>query len=149
MDRRRDVSEVFGNHGQMAELVRDGVEELGAGPGSPTAFLRRRVARRDRPVGDETAEVVDAAEVDELEDTPEPLAPPAVAGRAVDGPVVERIPPALAARAERVGRGTRDLASREQLGPAAQVGALVGDVDRHVADEPDAALRRITAQRSP
>ena len=88
-------------------------------------------------------------EVDELERAPEPLAPPAVAGRAVDRPVVERVPPALAGRAERVRRRAGDLAAREQLRPAGDVGAAVGDVDRQVADQPDAALGRVRAQRSP
>src|SRR5207249_5144854 len=60
VDRRRDVSEVFGDHGQVAELALDGAEELGAGAGPPAATLGRRVLRRDRPIGDEATEVIDA-----------------------------------------------------------------------------------------
>ena len=119
------------------------------GPRPPASALRRRVPRRNRPVGDEAAEVVDAGEVDELEGAPEPLAPPVEAGRAVDRPVVQRVPPALAGRAERVGRRAGDLAAREQLRPAIVIGAAVGDVDRHVADQPDAALGRVGPQRPP
>ena len=147
--RRRDVAEVLGDQRQIAELALDRAEELGPGTGPPAAALRRRVPRRNRPVRDEAAEVVDPADVDELERAPEALAPPAVAGRTVDGPVVERVPPALAGRAERVGRRAGDLAAREQLRPAGVIGAVVGDVDRHVADQPDAALRGVAAQRPP
>ena len=149
VDRRRDVAEILRDQRQVAELALDRAEQLGAGAGPPAPALRRRVPRRNRPVGDEAAEVVDAGEVDELEGAPEPLAPPVEAGRAVDGPVVERVPPALAGRAERVGRRAGDLAAREQLRPAIVIGAAVGDVDRHVADQPDAALGRVGPQRPP
>src|SRR5205823_10818467 len=94
-------------------------------------------------------EVVDAAEIDELERPPEALPPPAEAGRAVDGPVVQRVPPALAARAEGVGRRAGDLAVREQLRPGREIGSLVGDVDRDVPNQPDAALGGVAAQRPP
>ena len=71
----------------------DCAEQVEARPGPPAAVLRGLVVLGDRPVGDEAAEVVDAAYVDEFERAAEALAPPAVAGRAVRGPVVERIPP--------------------------------------------------------
>ena len=93
------------------------------GPRPPASARRGRVPRRDRPVRDEAAEVVDAREVDELEDAPEALDPPVVAGRAVHRPVVERVAPALAVRAQRVGRRAGDLAAREELRPALDVGA--------------------------
>ena len=115
-DRRRDHAEVLGDQRQLAELALDRVEELGARARAASARASRvRVPRRDRPVGDEAAEVVDAREVDELERAPEALDPPAVAGRAVRGPVVERVAPELAVRAERVGRRAGDLAVREEL----------------------------------
>ncbi len=123
VDRRRDVAEILGDQRQVAELALDRAEELGAGSRPPVSALRRRVPRRNRPVGDEAAEVVDAAEVDELERAPETLAPPVEAGRAVDGPVVQRVPPALAGRAQRVGRRAGDLAAGEQLRPAVVIGA--------------------------
>src|SRR5439155_1574547 len=55
----------------------------------------------------------------------------------------------LAGRAERVGRRAGDLAVREQLRPAVEIGALVGDVDGQVADQADAALGRVGAQLPP
>src|SRR5262249_34561340 len=141
--------EILGDQGQVTELTLDRSEEVRAGPGPPVAGLRRRVPRRNRPVGDEAAEVVDATEVEELERAPEPLLPPAKDGRTVDRPVVERVPPALAGRAERIGRRTGDLTVGEQLRPALVVGAAVGDVDRQIADEADAALGRVLAQPTP
>ena len=149
VDRRRDVPEILGDHRQPAELALDRAEELGSRARPPAPALRRRVPRRNRPVGDVAAEVVDAAEVDELERAPKALAPPAVAGRAVDGPVVQRVPPALAGRAERVGRRPGDLAVREQLRPASEIGALVGHVDREVADQPDRRARPRTPAALP
>ena len=149
VDRRRDVSEVLRYQRQIAELSPDRVEELDAGPRPPVSELRGRVPRRNRPVRDEAAEVVDPAEVEELERAQEALPPPAVAGRTVDGPIVERVPPPLAVRAEGVGRRSRDLAAREQLRPGVEVGAAVGDVDRQVADQPDAALGGVLPQRPP
>src|SRR6185437_10740566 len=117
VDRRGDVAEILRDQRQVAELALDRVEELRAGARSPASAFGRRVPRRDRPVGDEAAEVVDPAQVDELEGAPEALSPPAVAGRAVRGPVVERVPPALAGRTERIGRRPRHLAVREELRP--------------------------------
>src|SRR5581483_6661441 len=89
------------------------------------------------------------AEVDELERAPEALAPPAEAGRAVHGPVVQRVPPALAGRAERVGGRTGHLTAREQLRPAGDIGTAVRDVDGQIADQPDAALSGVVPQLPP
>src|SRR4029079_4248253 len=71
-----DVAEILRDQRQVAKLAFDRAEELGAGASPPAPALRRRVPRRNRPVGDEAAEVVDAGEVDELQRAPEPLAPP-------------------------------------------------------------------------
>src|SRR6185312_9164366 len=134
---------------QLSELALDGAEELGAGPSAPAAPPGGPVPRRNRPVGNEAAKVVDAREIDELARAAEALDPPAVAGRAVHRPVVQGIPPVLPVRAQRVGRRARDLAVREELGPGLDVGASIRDVDRHVADQADAALARVRAQLRP
>ena len=61
-------------------------------------------------------------------------------------PAVQRVAPALAGGAEVVGRHAGHhgrpavRVELEQLGPRPDVGALVGDEDRHVADDLDAAL---------
>src|SRR5207237_6180283 len=148
-DRRRDVAEILGDQREVAELALDRTEELGAGAGPPVPAPGGRMPRRNGPVGDEAAEVVDATEIDELERTPEALPPPAEASRPIDGPVVQRVPPALAARAESVGRSSGHLAAREQLWPTGKIGSLVGDVDRQIADQPDTTLGGVAAQRPP
>src|SRR4051794_11788197 len=148
-DRLSDVAEILGDQRQVAELALDRSEELGARAGAPVPAPRRRVPLGNGPVGDEAAEVVDATEIDEFERPPEALAPPAEVRRAMDGPLVERVPPALARRAEGVGGRAGDLTAREQLGPGVVIGAAVGDVDRQVADQPDAALARIVPQSPP
>src|SRR5438270_665387 len=83
-----------------------------------------------------------ASAVDELEGAAEALDPPAVARRAVRMPCVERIAPVLAEPIQRIRRRTRDLASLEQLGMRDVLGAAGRDVDRHVPDQPHAALAR-------
>ncbi len=110
--RRRDHAEILGDRRAAPPSARlDRVEELAAGAALPAPVARGLVALGDRPVRDEAAEVVDAREVDELEDAAEALDPPAVARRAVHGPVVERVAPVLAVGVQRVGRRARDLAA--------------------------------------
>ena len=80
-------------------------------------------ALRNRPVGDEAAEVVDPHQVDELEATPEALRPPAIPAPLQRRPVIERIPPELARGAERVGRRAGDETPPEELRMERVVGA--------------------------
>ena len=64
-------------------------------------------------------------------------------------PGVERIPPVLPVRVECVRRRAGDLGPLEELRPGLDVGAFVGDVDRHVADQSDAARAGVLAERVP
>ena len=70
-------------------------------------------------------------------------------------PVVERVPPELAGRAEVVGRHARDgggLAARveaEQLGPRPDLDRVVRDVDGHVAEQRDPERAAARAERVP
>src|SRR4051794_16109132 len=147
--RRCDRAEVLRDQRHVAELVAYRVEQLAAGSAAPDALARRPVPGFDGPVGDEAAEVVDSRRVDELERAPKAFDPPAVAGGALDVPVVERVAPQLAARAPVVGRHPRDDALLEELRPPLMVGPAGRHVDRQVADQPHAARTRIRAQRSP
>ena len=54
-------------------------------------------------------------------------------------PVVERIAPELAGRAEGIRRRAGDEAALKQLGMRELVGAAGSDVERDVADQPHAA----------
>src|SRR5205823_5338075 len=112
----------------IASRARDSIAirisvRLGSRPTHPAAALRRPVAPRHRPVGDEAAEVVQSRQVEELERPAEPVGPPAVPGRAMDGPVVEGIPPELTGRAECVGWDTGDGVAAEELRVRFVVGA--------------------------
>src|SRR5439155_25288520 len=100
--------------------------------GPPAAAAGGGRTGRDGPVCDEAAEVVDPGKVDQLERTAQARDPPAVALPAVHVPVVERVAPELAVRAERVRRRARDLALLEQLGLRLVICALASDVDRDV-----------------
>src|SRR5262249_37503259 len=60
VDRWCDVAEILRNERQVTELALDRAEELGAGASAPAPALCGRVSRRNRPVGDEATEVVDA-----------------------------------------------------------------------------------------
>src|SRR5690242_154106 len=133
----------------MAERTLDRREQLATGRGAPASVPRGLVPSRNRPVGDEAAEVVDARDVDELERPCEALDPPAEAGPPMLGPVVQRVAPMLPVRVQRIGRCAGYLAAREELRPRRDVRALVGDVDRDVADEPHAPVARVVAQRAP
>ncbi len=148
-DRWGDDAEVLGDQRQLAELGLGGPEDLSARAGAPAAALRSSVPRRNRPVGDEAAEVVNACQVDELEGTAEALGPPAVVRRPVDAPVVQRIAPVLAGAGEIVGRRACDLAPAEELRVREVLSASLRDVDRDVAEDAHLALAGVVAQRVP
>ena len=119
------------------------------GPASPAARSRAAGARGHRPVGHEAAEVIDARQVGQLGGAPQALDPPAVAVAAQRAPVVERVAPELSGRAQGIGRGSRDEAALEDLGVGDVVGAAGADVERDVADQPDAARGRVAPQGAP
>ena len=136
--------------GQLAaQRAAGGVERRAAGPARPAPAERVAGAAGHRPVGGEAAEVVDPREVEELERAAQAVGPPAVAAALQRAPVVQRVAPQLALVGVRVGRRAGDGVGAEQLGVRAVVDRPGGDVDRHVADQPHAALRRVRAQRRP
>ena len=90
-----------------------------------------------------------AGQVEERERPAQALDPPAVAVARRGVPVEERVAPVLAERAELVGRRAGDEPGQEELGVRALVDAALRDVDRHVADQADAPLGRVGAQRRP
>ena len=119
------------------------------GPGSQRPERASRARLRDRPELGEAAEVVDAGQVEERQRPAQALDPPAVAVARDGVPVEERIAPVLAERAEPVGRRPGDEPRQEEVRVRAVVDAALGDVDRDVADQPDAALGGVRAQRRP
>ena len=121
-------------------------------PGPRRQRPRARVAgaRGHRPVGDEAAEVVDPRDVEQLDRAPKPLDPPAVAAPPQRRPVVDRVAPAAGPSAVNASGGTpATTPSRNSSGCARWSSRPGRDVDRHVADQPHAALaRRTRAARS-
>ena len=103
---------------------------IGSAPSAAPARVEQRRARaraasarssawraplRDRPVGDEAAEVVDPREVEERERARQPRDPPAVAAALQRRPVVERVAPQLALVGVGVGRRAGHRVVAEQL----------------------------------
>jgi hypothetical protein len=149
LDRSGDDAEVLGDHRQLPELARRGVERRPARPALPAAAERMPGALRHGPIGAEAAEVVDPREVVELEGAAQPLGPPAIAAPLQRRPVVERVAPQLSLVGVGVRRGARHRVVAEQLGMRAVVDRAGRDVDRHIADQPHAGRLRVRAQRRP
>src|SRR4029079_6256745 len=86
---------------------------------------------------------------------PQAVAPPGIAGGGVARPVVERIAPALSGRAEIVRRYSGDDrrvtrgVELEEVAMRPDVRRVVRHVDRHVAENRDAALSGGFAQLLP
>ena len=123
-----------------------GVEQPAARAGHPAAVLRRGLGRRDLPVGGEPTEVIDPKHVHEREGVPQPGNPPGVALGLVEIPPIEWIAPALACLGEVIrghsrhdGRPAAGIQG-EQLGPAPDIGAVVGHEDRQITNDRDPEL---------
>ena len=109
----------------------------------------------DRPERFKAAKVIEPDDVVERMGPAHPVDPPVEAPAFQHIPLVDRIAPPLASRAEIVRRHTGDANRREvfmqledfRVGP--HVGAVVADKDSHVADEADLALRAVGAQSLP
>ena len=146
---RRDQAEILRDERQVAERAARRVERLGARTRTPAAARGGLVPPGIAQYATKPRKWSMPRHVDELERAPEALGPPAVVRRAVRAPVVERVAPVLPGRRVAVGRRARDLAFAEQLGMRDVLGAAGGDVDRHVAEDADAAITCVLAQRAP
>src|SRR5262249_52486964 len=134
---------------KVADLALEAREQRRARTAPPRSFTGAAMARRNCPVRDEAAKVVDPHRVDQLERAAEALDPPAVAVACHHCPVVDRIPPTLSRRAPVVGRDTGDEAPPEQLRSGPMIGASAGDSERKVAEDPDAAVTRVCVHGVP
>ncbi len=141
----RDLAQVLGDERQAAEPALERGEERLPGPRHPApGFGGERVAGH-LPVAGEAAEVIQPHEVDQAQHGLHARDPPRVALGGVRLPAIERVAPQLARLREVVrrhagdhGRPARGV-ELEQLAVRPHVGAVVGDEDRRIADERDAA----------
>src|SRR5258708_33633703 len=123
--------------------------------GHPASVNRGRFARRNFPIGGESAEVIDADDVGESQRRAEPRHPPSVSTLADDIPSVQRIAPALAGLAEVIGRDAGHdgrfavVIELKELAVRPHVGAVAGDIDRDVAENVDSARVGGFADRGP
>ena len=154
-DVRGDHPEVLGNDRKVAQGLAERCEQPRARARLPAAVDRGALARRHRPVPREPAEVVDPDEVGEPERRAQPLDPPREPVLLEPLPAVERVPPQLPGGAEVVGRHARHrgrltgLVEQEEVLVGPDVGAVEGNVDRDVAENGDAAARRLGADPAP
>jgi hypothetical protein len=140
-----DVAEVFGDDRQIASVERpfDLLEKVRARPFLPPAVDRRSFACRDSPIFFKAPEMIEPEDVHRGERMAKPLYPPAVAALFHHVPAVNRIAPQLARLAEIIRRDAGDqrrkafIIEMEQMAVGPDVGAVVSDKDRGVADDPD------------
>ncbi len=148
---RGDLAQILGDQLRRSQRL----EQPGSRSRPPAAVLRGGLPGGDFPVSGEADEMVEPHGIEPRERLRESLEPPMEAGPLERLPIIERVPPALAGRAEVVGRDAgnhRGLTLRveeEQLPVGPDVGAVVGDEDGEVADQPDAQLVALVAQRLP
>ena len=136
-----DVTKVFGNEGQVAEFILQGLEETVVRTGCPVTVNGGGVVGRDLPARFEAAEMVKTNDVAVVEGPAHAVDPPVVAALLKGLPVVKRISPALAGFAESVGRDTGDdFAGKvgfqaKNFGICPDIGAVIADEDGDIADD--------------
>src|SRR5215813_1745649 len=152
-----DVAEVFGDDRQVAFVERafDLLEKVGARPFLPPAVDRRSFARRDGPIFFKAAEMIKPEDVHRGERMAESLYPPPIAALLRHVPAVNRITPQLARLAEIIRRDARDQRRKafiievEEMAVGPDVGAVMRDEDRSVADDLDPMFVGVAGEAEP
>ena len=131
------------------------MEQRSAGPRQPASADGGGLVRRDFPIACKAPEMINPHHIDQLENMADALDPPGKTFGCMGTPAIERVAPALACRAEEVGwhagddGGTAVGIELEKFRARPDFGALVGDEDRRIADDLDAACVGICAQFFP
>ncbi len=150
-----DDAEILGHQRNRAHLVEQGLEQRRTRHRLPVAVHRGVVVGGDGPHRDQAAKVVDTHQVEPFEVVAQARPPPLEAAVVHRRPVVMGIAPALPGGGEVVRRHTRHhlrmpfRVEQEILRVGPDVGAVVGDEDRHVAEQADAARRRVRVHGLP
>src|SRR5262249_29186575 len=139
----RNDAQIFRHEWNVSQLSPRRVEEPPARTGHPLPLHRRLRSGRHTPSRREAAEVIDPDRSGETKRLLQACDPPGVAVLLHLVPAVERITPELA----RLGEGVRwnagdelglaRILQREELLPRPDVGAVVRDVDREIAEDGD------------
>ncbi len=150
-----DDAQIFGNDGQGPERFGHRLEQRHARRLHPAAADGRGLVGGDFPAALETAEMIDAHPVHQLEGGAQPRDPPGKPFGLVRRPAVMRVAPALAGGGKIVGRhpghngGVAAGVELEQVGPGPYIGAVERNENRHVAHQPHAFVVGVGAQRGP
>src|SRR6185503_9218893 len=110
-----------------------------------------RAGGGDLPGAGEADEVIEPGDIEALERDREPPDPPSIAGLSHLLPAIMGVAPALPRGAEIVGRdpghhlGLALGIELEERARAPDIGAVVRDEDRDIADEPDPPRGRVPA----
>ena len=151
----RDDAEILGHQRAGAALFDQRRQQRLAGGRLPVAVHGGGSLARDVPAGLETAEMIDAHEIEALALRGDAPAPPGEAVARHHVPGVVRVAPALAIGTEIIRRhpGHRDRLplgiEQEQLARRPHVGTVVRHEDRHVAEQAHAMSGRVVPERAP
>src|SRR6185503_10271710 len=152
---RRNHAQVFRDYRHLAQRFPYSSEQFFAGRRHPTPTFRSLIAARYFPTRSKTAEVIDARDVECLERGADAINPPFETIGPHLLPVVERIPPELAGGAEIIGRHSRYhdrspiFVQLKLIRVCPNVCRIVGDENRNVADNLDAAAIAVSLKRKP
>ncbi len=150
-----DVAQVFGDEGEGAQRRLQRLEEAVPGTGHPAPARGVGRPRGDFVIFLETAEMVQPDDIGRLERRAHPLDPPAVPGALHLLPTVERVPPELPGGAEIIGgdagngEGKPPFVQVEERAVGPDVGAVMGDKNREVADDADPPPAAVGPQFAP
>ena len=151
----RHIAEILGDDRRFADRFPDRVKQLYPGSFFPVAARRGLILGRDGEEFVKSPEMIDPDDVKELAAFADAADPPVIPFRGMAVPVVERIAPQLPVRRKAVRRHAGDqtdpsaLVEHKEVAMRPEVGAVMRDVDRDVADDPDALRSGIRSQRLP
>src|SRR5215469_13809464 len=150
-----DHAQVLGYDRQVPEFCLHSGEQVSSWSFYPAAVRGSLVSCGNFPVGFEAAEVIDAYNVVEPQGCLKTIDPPFVAGGSELFPVVDGISPQLTRGAEIIWGHARHLGripsriQRKKFAICPDIGAVMSNVNRNVADDRHAMSVRVSAQCLP
>ena len=151
----RHIAQIFGYDRRIAVHCAYRIEQGNPRSLLPVSVLRRVLIGRNGKEFVKPPEMIDPDHVIEFTAFPDALQPPLEAVRRMPFPVIKRVAPHLAVGRKPVRRHPRDQAypspfiQHEQIPVRPEIRAVVGNIDRYIAYDADALLRRISPQSFP